>query len=55
MILENNKNYIHKYCWRCRVKVPLHDIRTNIQKNSIFEDLKTPIKVIYYLTFHCFL
>ena len=53
--LENNKNYIDKYFWRYRGKDPIHDIRTNIRINSIFENLKTPLNVIYYLTFHCFL
>lgn len=36
MSLENNKNFRDKYCWRCRDKDPIHDVRTNIRKNSIF-------------------
>lgn len=55
MKLENNNNYIDKYCLGCRGKKPLHDIKVNIRKNSVFEDLRTPKKIIHYLAFHCFL
>ena len=40
MSLENKKNFIDKYCWRCRGKDPIHNVRTNIRKNSIFKILK---------------
>ena len=55
MKLESNKQYIDRYVWRCRVTNPLHDIKKNIRSDSIFESIKIPINVVYYLTFKCFI
>lgn len=55
MKLEKNKQYLDNYCWRCRSKNPQHDIKYNIRKNSIFENIKIPLSLIYYLSFKCFI
>ena len=55
MILQKNKQYLDRFCFRCRSKAPPHDVKVNIRKNSIFSDIKIPINVIYNLTFNCFL
>ena len=55
MKMEYNKQYIDNYCFRCRSKSPIHDIKVNIRNNSIFSDIKIPINVIYNLLFNCFL
>ena len=55
MKLEKNAIYLDKFCWRCRSQNPLHDIKLNIRKNSIYEDIKSPINALYYLTFNCFM
>ena len=55
MHLEENSSYIDKKIWRCRSKtLPSHDIKINIRKNSIFENLKISLQVIYFLSFVCF-
>lgn len=55
MIMEYNKQYIDNYCYRCRSKSPIHDIKVNIRNNSIFSDIRIPINIIYNLLFNCFL
>ena len=50
-----NIQYINKHVWRCRSSNQLHDIKKDISCDSIFESIKVPINVIYYLTFNCFL
>ena len=55
MKLVSNNKYIDNYAWRCRGTIPSHDITINIRKDSIFEDIKAPIEVLYYLTFKLFL
>ena len=54
MTLQKNKQYIDRFCFRCRGKTPNHDIKENIRNNSIFNDIKIPINVIYNLLFNCF-
>ena len=55
MKLEKNTQYMDNYCWRCRSKNPQHDIKYNIRKNIIFENIKIPLSLIYYLSFKCFI
>ena len=57
MKMEYNKQYIDNYCYRCQLKVisPIHNIKENIRNNSIFSEIKIPIKVIYNLLVNCFL
>ena len=58
MKLESNVDYINNYFFRWRSKSPIHDIRENLRKNSIFwyiHIIHIPINVIYYLLFKCFL
>ena len=54
MKLYNDNSYIDKKIWRCRGKNPIHDIKINIRINSIFEDIKVKLYILYYLTFKCF-
>ena len=53
MILQKNKQYLDRFCFRS--KAPPHDVKVNIRKNSIFNDIKIQINVIYTLIFNCFL
>ena len=55
MKLEKNSHYIDEYVFRCRSNVPKHDIKINIRKNSIFENMKMEINTIYFLIYKCFL
>ena len=55
MLLQKNKQYLDRFCFRCRSKAPPHDVKINIHKNSIFSDTKISINVIYNLIFNCFL
>ena len=55
MNLEKNLQYIDDYVFRCRVNNPNHDIKINLSKNSIFENIKLNINTIHYLIYNCFL
>jgi len=55
MSLVSNNKFIDNYSWRCRGNFPAHDITINIRKDSIFEDIRAPINVLYYLAFKLFL
>ena len=55
MTLQKNKQYIERFCFRCRSKAPVHDIKVNLRNNSIFDEIKIPINVIYNLIFNCFI
>ena len=51
MKLEKNSHYIDVYVFRCRSNLPKHDIKLNIRKNSIFENIKMEINNMYYLIY----
>ena len=55
MKLEKNNIYLDKFCWHSRSPNPMHDIKLNLRKNSIYEEIKSPISVLYYLTFIWFI
>lgn len=55
MKLEKNSIYLDKFCWCCRSQNPLQDIKIILRKNNIYEEIKSPINVLYYLTFNCFI
>ncbi len=56
MALIENKNYIDDKSWRCRnKKVPFHYHKFNLIKDSIFEDIKISLPIIYFLIFICFI
>ena len=45
---------IDKYIWRCRGSYPSNDIKINIRRNSILENMHLNIQILYYLFFYCF-
>ena len=45
MGLEKNIQYIDKYAWRCRSKRQLHDNKICMRNDSIFENIRIPIKL----------
>ena len=52
MKLSYSSNYIDGIYWRCRNKTPtIHDIKINIRINSVYENLRIPIKILYFITF----
>lgn len=51
MKIESNNKYIDKYVWRCHT----YYIKKNIRAESIFDFIKMPINVIYYLAFKFFI
>ena len=54
IIFQKNKQYLDRFCFRCRSKAQPHDVKLNIRKNSI-SDIKIPINIIYILSFNYFL
>lgn len=52
---RKKSHYIDDYVFRCRSNVPKHDIKVNIRKNSIFENMKMEINTIYFLIYKYFL
>ena len=54
---EINKNsiYIDGYYYCCHSKNPIDDIKQNLRTNSIYENTKVPINILYFLTFYTFL
>lgn len=55
MKFEKNSQYLDKYVWRYKSLNTSHYIKLNIRTNSIFPDIRTPLNVIYYLAFKCFI
>ena len=55
MKLVGDKSYIDKFIFRCRSINPNHDIKLNLRKGTIFENIQIPINLIYYLVFTCFI
>ena len=47
--------YIDGYYFRCRSKNPMHDVKQNLRTNSIYENIKVPINILYFLTFYTFI
>ena len=52
--LVKESQTIDKFIWSCRGSNPSHDIKINIRKNSILENMNHNIQIIYYLFFYCF-
>ena len=55
MKFEKNSHYINDHVFWCRSNLPKHDIKLNIRKNSILENIKMEINTIYYLIYKWFL
>jgi hypothetical protein len=56
MKLVKMKSRIYGKIWRCKKKGnDPHDIKLNIRKGSIFEDIKADIRILYFLIFYNFL
>ena len=55
MKLSKIKNRIDgKICYRCNKKTNKHDNKINIIKDSIFENIKSDIRILYILLFYNF-
>ena len=56
MKLFENKSYVDGCVWRCLKKGNIkHDIKQNIRTNSIFENVKTDIRILYFILFENFI
>ena len=55
MNYSKNNNYMDRYIWRCKkTDANNHDIKVNIRKNSIIENSKADIKMVYFIVFYNF-
>lgn len=54
MKLVTNNNYLDGKIWRCIANNPNHDIKFNLRKNSIFDNVHIPLQVIFFIAFYCF-
>ena len=54
MKIVNDNSTLDRKIFRCRGNNPKHDCKTNIRKDSIYEDFQIPLFILYYLTFECF-
>ena len=52
MVKDNQT--LDKYIWRCGSKKPVHDTKINKKNNSIFENNRISIQMIYFLLFYYF-
>lgn len=55
MLRKEYKSYIDGLIWRCRGRNPILDNRMSIARDSIFENIRVPLQVLYFLTFYCFI
>ena len=56
MKLIENKSYLDGLAWRCFKKGNnKHDVKQNIRENSIFENIKTDIRLLYFNVFENFI
>ena len=53
MRVVNGNSYINKIYWRYRSKNPKHDFKTSIRNDSIFENLKISLRILYFLYYYC--
>ena len=49
MVKDNQK--LDNFVWRCRSRNPNHDAKLNLRINSVFEESRCSIHIIYYLYF----
>ena len=54
MKLERNSYYKDGKLWRCSSQIPLHDVKFNLRKNSVNENINVPIQILYFITFYYF-
>ena len=54
MKLSNDNSVLDKKLWRCKSTSPKHYIKKNLRINSIFENIKVPLSLLYFITFECF-
>ena len=47
MVKDNQK--LDKFVWRCRSRNPIHDTKVNLRINSVFEESRYSIQIIYFL------
>ena len=52
MVKDNQK--LDKFIWRCRSRNPNHDTKINLRINSVYEECRYSIQIIYFLLFYCF-
>lgn len=53
--LNKTKNKKDGYVWSCSKRgINKHDIKINIRYKSIFENMKTDIRLLYFLIFYNF-
>ena len=45
---------LNRKIWRCRSHSPSHDVKINIRKDSILENIYQNIQTFYFLIFSCF-
>ena len=55
MKLTKSSIYIDEYYFCCCSKNPKHDIKHNLRTYSIYENIKVPINILYFLIFYTFL
>lgn len=52
MKLVNTKDYKDKKCWRCKKNIPYkHDNKINIRSNSILADMRSDIRLLFFIIF----
>jgi hypothetical protein len=55
MNLNKTKNKKDGYVWRCSKRgIYKHDIKINIRYKSIFENMKTDLRLLYFIIFYNF-
>ena len=47
--------FLDRECFRCKKSNPSHDIKINLRKNSIFEEIKMNLISIFFIIYECFL
>ena len=55
MKLKEDKGFTDGKCWRCKKNINIkHNIKVNIRSNSILSEMKTNIRLVYFIIFEIF-
>ena len=55
MNLVKENAFLDRQCFRCKKSNPKHDVKINIRKDTIFENIKINLISIYFIIYECLL
>ena len=54
MNISKDKAFLDKKIFRCVSNCPKHDEKISLRINSVYENIKIPLFMLYFITFECY-